>query len=358
MESEEVVILGAGLAGLTLAYELESQGIAYVLLEARDRIGGRVHTTTTDSGATIEMGATWFADKHVHLMELIKILNVPFQHQYTGKRVLYDYANPGRTAQLFEVPAATEAQYLFTDGSQSLIRALSEKLDPNRILTDHQVQQLSFDEKGVTVLVNDKALRTERVINTLPPNLFVNKIEISPALPEDLQKVASQTHTWMGESIKVGLEYAQAFWRGHEIGSLLSQFGPASELHDHQHEGKTGNILKGFINPDLHQQGTKVREEKVLEQMKFYFGPELPKATYYEKDWQDDPSTFHPYQAEIMPHQYNGHPIFRQSFFEDRLYFAGSETAQAFPGYLDGAVERGRQVAKQLTSAIHIEASA
>lgn len=354
MKSEEVVILGAGLAGLTLAFELESKGFSYVILEARDRIGGRVHTITTDTGATIEMGATWFAEKHVHLMELIRKLDVPYQHQYTGTRVLYDYANPGRTAQLFQVPDATEVQYLFTEGTQSLIKALEDHLDPSRIFTDHQVRGLGFVDDGVKVLVNGKELLAAKVINTLPPNLFVNTIEVTPTLPDDFLKVASQTHTWMGESIKVGLEYAQDFWRGHEIGSMLSQFGPASELHDHHHDGKDGNVLKGFINPDLHDQSPKARKEQVLEQMKFYFGEELPGVTYHEKDWQNDPLTFYLYQSEVMPHQYNGHPVFKESFFDDRLYFAGSETAQAFPGYLDGAVERGQQVARQLVASIQV----
>ncbi|NOU52316.1 NAD(P)-binding protein [Pseudoalteromonas sp. JBTF-M23] len=46
--SKNAIVVGAGLAGLTAAYELEQQGFAVIILEARDRIGGRV--------ATIEMG--------------------------------------------------------------------------------------------------------------------------------------------------------------------------------------------------------------------------------------------------------------------------------------------------------------
>lgn len=341
MKIEEIVIIGGGLAGLTTAYGLEKTGIPYLLLEARERIGGRVHTIATPTGATIEMGATWFAEKHVHLMRLIRELEVPYQHQYTGTRVLYDYANPGRTAQLFEVPTSNEAQYLFTDGSQSLINALYQKLDPKRIQSGQKVQKLNFGERFVTIFTDKGEIRARRVINTLPPNLFVNAIQITPALPSKLMEIARSTHTWMGESIKAGLEYTEAFWRKHEIGSLLSQFGPAQELHDHHHVGKEGNVLKGFIHSNLHSEGRKEREDKVMEQMRFYFGSDLADATYFEKDWQSDPLTYHPYESDVMPHQYNGHPLYRESYFDDRLYFAGSETAQAFPGYLDGAVERG-----------------
>lgn len=350
MESEEIVILGAGLAGLTAAYSLASRGISYQLLEARERIGGRIHTITTDTGATIEMGATWFADKHIHLMELIRKLEVPYQQQYTGSRVLYDFANPGRTAQIFELPENNEAQYLFSKGTQSLLEALYLTLNPQTIHLGQHVQKLAFEEDQVVISANGRKVKANIVINTLPPNLFVNTVEVSPGLPESLVEVFTKTHTWMGESIKAGLEYPNDFWRPQKIGTLLSQFGPAQELHDHHHEGKAGNVLKGFINSDLHIQGREARKEKVLDQMRFYFGPELPIPKYYEADWQDDPFTFYPYSSEVMPHQYNGHPMLRESFYDNRLYFAGSETAQVFPGYLDGAVERGNAVVQAIAS--------
>lgn len=350
MESEEIVILGAGLAGLTAAYGLESRGISYQVLEARERIGGRVHTITTETGATIEMGATWFADKHIHLMELIKKLEVPYQQQYTGSSVLYDYANPDRTAQLFALPANNEAQYLFSEGTQSLVEALHHMIKPQSIQLGQHVRKLAFEEDQVLISVNDRKVKAKRVINTLPPNLFINTIEVTPGLPESLVEVLSKTHTWMGESIKAGLEYPTDFWRSHEIGTLLSQFGPAQELHDHSHEGKAGNVLKGFINSDLHMQGREAREEKVLDQMRFYFGPELPIPKYYEADWRSESFTFYPYSSEVMPHQHNGNPMLRESFFDNRLYFAGSETAQVFPGYLDGAVERGNAIVQAIAN--------
>ncbi|QVQ51737.1 FAD-dependent oxidoreductase [Spiractinospora alimapuensis] len=57
-EKRDVVIVGAGVAGLVAARELTRQGIDVVLLEARDRIGGR---TWTDHrlGRDLEMGGTW-----------------------------------------------------------------------------------------------------------------------------------------------------------------------------------------------------------------------------------------------------------------------------------------------------------
>ena len=41
----DVTIIGAGLTGLLLAYRLQQHGISFTIVEARDRIGGRIHTT-------------------------------------------------------------------------------------------------------------------------------------------------------------------------------------------------------------------------------------------------------------------------------------------------------------------------
>lgn len=56
--TERVVIVGAGMAGLVLAGLLREAGIAVVVVEARERVGGRVHTLEL-AGATIDVGAAW-----------------------------------------------------------------------------------------------------------------------------------------------------------------------------------------------------------------------------------------------------------------------------------------------------------
>jgi monoamine oxidase len=59
----DVIVIGAGFAGVTAARELRAAGLRPVLIEARDRIGGRTWTDTF-GGETIEYGGTWFGDFH------------------------------------------------------------------------------------------------------------------------------------------------------------------------------------------------------------------------------------------------------------------------------------------------------
>ncbi len=60
----KVVILGAGLAGLTAAYHLARRGVKVTVLEARDRLGGRVLTVFDSHGKVIGEGGAEFIDTH------------------------------------------------------------------------------------------------------------------------------------------------------------------------------------------------------------------------------------------------------------------------------------------------------
>jgi len=76
---EEVLILGAGAAGLAAARALATGGGRVTVLEARDRIGGRVYTHRDDSSPVpIELGAEFVHGKHPGLMEVLEGSNIPF----------------------------------------------------------------------------------------------------------------------------------------------------------------------------------------------------------------------------------------------------------------------------------------
>ncbi|MGW4339314.1 flavin monoamine oxidase family protein [Rhodococcus koreensis] len=55
----DVIVVGGGFAGITAARELTRQGVRTVVLEARDRLGGRTWTRDTALGRELDMGGTW-----------------------------------------------------------------------------------------------------------------------------------------------------------------------------------------------------------------------------------------------------------------------------------------------------------
>ena len=65
-----VAVAGAGLAGLTAAYELQRAGADVVVLEARDRVGGRVWSRRLPNGAVVEMGAEFLLPGNTAIREL------------------------------------------------------------------------------------------------------------------------------------------------------------------------------------------------------------------------------------------------------------------------------------------------
>ena len=70
-EPPHVIVVGAGLAGLCAAYELENSGCTCTLLEARDRVGGRVLTHRFTSDVYGELGAMRIPQKHATVMEYV-----------------------------------------------------------------------------------------------------------------------------------------------------------------------------------------------------------------------------------------------------------------------------------------------
>ena len=59
-----VVIIGGGVAGLTAAGRLHQAGIDAIVVEGRNRLGGRIHTIDVDGSDTawVDMGAAWIDD--------------------------------------------------------------------------------------------------------------------------------------------------------------------------------------------------------------------------------------------------------------------------------------------------------
>lgn len=66
-----VVVVGAGLAGLTAALEIAAAGADVTVLEARDRVGGRMHGVALAHGAVADGGAAYLGTQHTELLALL-----------------------------------------------------------------------------------------------------------------------------------------------------------------------------------------------------------------------------------------------------------------------------------------------
>jgi len=75
-EAADVLVVGAGLAGLLAARDLAAAGRSVLLLEARDRVGGRIVNEELGDGNVVEMGGQWAGPTQDRLLALATEMKV------------------------------------------------------------------------------------------------------------------------------------------------------------------------------------------------------------------------------------------------------------------------------------------
>lgn len=106
----DVVVIGAGVSGLTAAHDLRRAGLSVTVLEARDRVGGRLWTQVID-GATLELGGQWVSPDQDALIKTLEELDLETYERYREGDSVYvgrDGATRRFTGDIF--PAAPETQ--------------------------------------------------------------------------------------------------------------------------------------------------------------------------------------------------------------------------------------------------------
>ncbi len=123
----DVVVVGAGLAGLAAARRLVASGWSVAVLEARDRTGGRVLNQDIGDGKIVEMGGKWVGPGQHHILSMIQELKLETFPTYTLGDSLW-----------------------VTDGKVSRYHGSIPKLNPAGLI-DFAVGQFRFDQMARTV---------------------------------------------------------------------------------------------------------------------------------------------------------------------------------------------------------------
>jgi monoamine oxidase len=104
--SYDLVVLGAGLAGLSAARDLVRGGADVLVLEARDRVGGRVEQVTLDDGRIVQLGGEVIGNSHTAYQQLVAELGLTLIPSYVAEPgeltyVLHEGAFVGDTPTWF-----------------------------------------------------------------------------------------------------------------------------------------------------------------------------------------------------------------------------------------------------------------
>lgn len=100
----DVVVVGAGISGLVAAREVLGQGHSVAVLEARDRVGGRVLNHALSTGDTIESGGAFIGPTQTHIAALAAELGVETFLEYNTGSSVYVSSTTGRTEYTGTVP--------------------------------------------------------------------------------------------------------------------------------------------------------------------------------------------------------------------------------------------------------------
>lgn len=351
--NKKIIIVGGGLTGLSLAYFLKKSDIQSLVLEASLRVGGRIKTITGKNNTPLELGATWFADEHEHLIDLLNELGIEKYPQFRRGTSLFHTEN-NKPPQHFEVSKNEPPSYRVAGGTEQVIKALHEHLTSSKILVDHKVVEITKKNKEIEVTAKNgkKYLGTE-VVLCMPPQLIVSNINFVPQLPQALNELMPKVQTWMANSIKFVLEYSAPFWRSNRLsGMLFSHVGIVSEMYDHTNKEENKFGFTGFLHPNAKHLSKVKRKENVLAYLQTFFGKDVLSYTYYEDEIWNKANLIGNTTIEIQPHLNNGHPLLKNNYMNGQLYLAGTETSANYPGYMNAAIGSAKRVYKQLTWSI------
>lgn len=108
----DVVIIGAGLAGLTAAVELRKAGRSVCVVEARERVGGRTLDYSIGGGHVVESGGQWIGNTQTEILSLARQLGIESFPAFTqGKIVLYFNGVRFSVDDIADSRVASEAKY-------------------------------------------------------------------------------------------------------------------------------------------------------------------------------------------------------------------------------------------------------
>ncbi len=357
---QQVIIVGGGLAGLTAACRLHQSGIRFLLLEARDRLGGRI--LSVDAGGQpsddgFDLGPSWFWPGMQPAMgDLVDSLGLASFAQNSQGDVVFQRMSreaPQRYRGMRQEPQSMR----LAGGTAAIIAALSKRLPVDSIRLGTRVTRMSIAGPAVELGVVDangteENVAAAHVILALPPRLLEASVQFSPALDPANARRWRETATWMAPHAKFFAIYDRPFWR--EIGlsgTAQSMVGPLVEIHDATTaSGKAA--LFGFVGVPAEQRAALGKDRIVAasrQQLALLFGPEAatPVATLF-KDWAADPYTATPDDQSAGGHPNPSTQPWVTGEWQDRIALAGSETSHTEPGYLAGAVEAAERASRDI----------
>lgn len=338
-----ILIVGAGLTGLAIADALIRAGRDVLVIEGRDRIGGRILTAEV-AGAAVDLGPAWFWPGQPRVAALAERLGVKFFKQFSDGRLVFEAADGAVRRDLDMAPMAGSLR--LAGGLGGLTAGLAAKIGDQAIRTGHRLTGVSPTNGAIEArieAVEPITITADQVILAVPPRLLEANFDFTPHLPAAAKQEMRAMPTWMAGHAKIIAVYPRPFWRDAGLnGDAVSHLGPLAEIHDASPSDGSCGALFGFVG--VRASARQDRDQLLAAakaQLASLFGPEalIPTGIILQ-DWATEDLTATK-GDEIPP---DSHPAYGPidslaGLWGGRLHIVSSETAPTFGGFIEGALE-------------------
>lgn len=405
----KLLVVGAGLSGLVAATEVLRAGHEVVVIEARDRVGGRVFTVREGlrDGQYADVGAEMIYQGQPRIVSLCEAHGLELTWElslgtetpalvFGGRRLSEDasaeivgelrsavarvppasyetVAQWSRRARLSEpagllliaiaqgTPAASlrvaDAQELNVElswgsgyrrikgGSDLLPWALARGLD---VRLGQVARLVGWSRTGVTVETDSQSFRGDRVLVTVPGPLTL-ELGFDPPLPAE--KVRALLQLRYGNALRIVAQYAERDAVRHAIGSgCFTDRVPGYIMEQSMHQPGSAVVVSGLgagdVEPGL------VTEQELLERFDAMLGGvvgrPLKRTFGFVKSWTHDPFSRAVVRAPIGDQRQSVIPVIAAPL-AGRVFFAGEHTDDRVgPGGMEGAIKSAYRVAAEI----------
>ena len=407
-QNPDVIVIGAGTAGLSAASALKQNGLEVLVLEAADHVGGRCVTDASSFSIPFDMGGSWLhsaeinplsdlaeqggyklfktpwvstevktpnarlnqkeVGEYVKYMEKMweqivqcgdtdktsSIENVLPQSRYTDTAKLFiaqmlggdfDVTSPADLADY----ADSDGDWLVQGGLGSFIAHLHSNVD---VQLNCPVSKVDYSGRNVRVTTPLGTVEAAHVILTVSVGVLAAElIEFNPVLPNC--KISAINGLPNGLLNKVGIEFDPEWCEANEGDMLDYHIGGeqyCSILFGFYGSKLATGFTAGRFATELENDGEGAATEFCLQALRDIFGNDITRYIRHTKEthWWSNSYTLGSY-SYLSPGHHGAREALAESL-NDRVFFAGEATISSAFATVHGAYLSGKQAADEVAS--------